>query len=76
MPSCDTCALLIDPPLEEHAKSYYLCSWRLSEPMPSAVLHLERMGLERIDNSARWVTRKIVNEKPELLPQCPCWRAK
>lgn len=70
MAKCDTCALLAVPQNEDHAKHYRICTWQPREPMPSNVLYLERGALKR--EAARWITTKIVTEKPEMLNDCPC----
>lgn len=72
MAKCDTCALLAVPDNPDHAKHYRVCTWQPAEPMPANVLHLERAALKR--EVARWITTKIVNEKPEMMADCPCWR--
>jgi hypothetical protein len=75
MPSCDTCGLLRDLP-DENARHYKACSWQAKITMPEPVLHLERIAIiERHWSKApaRWVTRKVLEKTPEMLPECSCW---
>lgn len=73
MPTCDTCSLLKIPDNPDHAKHYRVCTWQPAESLPEPILHLERAAVRRL-GASRWVTVKVVTEKPEMLPACSCWQ--